>query len=67
MRLEAKVAIISGAAMREWIRRRRNRGEKPPSAEEVKAAAEKKPGGAETMEVVADPTAERVPPRAKAS
>ena len=59
--------IISGKAMREWIRRRRNRGEKPPSADEVKAAAEKKPGGAETMEVVADPTADREPPRAKAS
>ena len=59
--------IISGAAMREWIRRRRHRGEKPPSAEEVKAAAEKKPGGAETMEVVADPTATQEPPRAKAS
>ena len=59
--------IISGAAMREWVRRRRNRGEKPPSAEEVKAAAEKKPGGAETMEVVADPTTTQEPPRAKAS
>ena len=59
--------IISTKAMREWVRRRRNRGEKPPSAEEVKAAAEKKPGGAETMEVVADPTTEQEPPRARAS
>jgi len=59
--------IISPKAMRAWIQRRRSRGEKPPSAEEVKAAAEKKPGGAETMEVVADPTAQQEPPRAKAS
>lgn len=32
---------IGAAAMRAWIARRRARGEKPPSAEEVKTAAEK--------------------------
>jgi membrane protein len=59
--------IISTKAMRAWIHRRRSRGEKPPSAEEVKAAAEKKPLGTETMEVVANPASEQDPPRAKAS
>jgi membrane protein len=49
--------IIGSAAMRRWIEKRRSRGEKPPSADEVKKAAEQKPGGAETMEAVATPPA----------
>jgi membrane protein len=53
--------VIGTAAMRRWIEKRRSRGDKPPSADEVKKAAEQKPGGTETIEAAS------APPAAKAS
>jgi len=47
--------IIGSAAMRRWIAKRRGHGEKPPSADEVKEAAEQKPGGAAAMEAATKP------------
>jgi hypothetical protein len=38
--------LIGPAAMRAWIAKRRKRGEKPPSADEVKKVAEQQPAAA---------------------
>ena len=38
--------MIGSAAMRAWVEKRRQRGEKPPSADEVKEATERQPAAA---------------------
>jgi hypothetical protein len=48
--------IIGPAAMRAWVANRRRDGEKPPSAGEVKEAAEQKPGAKAAMEAAAKPS-----------
>jgi len=40
---------IGPAAMRDWIAKRRQRGEKPPSADEVKEATERRPAAARPL------------------
>jgi membrane protein len=59
--------MIGPAAMRAWIAKRRGRGDKPPSADEVKKAAEQKPGGAATMKAAAKPKEGEAPPQKRAS
>jgi len=49
--------VIGPAAMRAWVVKRRKHGEKPPSAEDVKEAAEQKPGAKAVMEAAAKPQA----------
>ena len=40
---------IGPAAMRDWVAKRRQRGEKPPSADEVKEATERRPAAARPL------------------
>jgi membrane protein len=47
--------MIGPKAMRAWIARRRGHGEAPPSAVEVQAAVENKPGGKAAIEATATP------------
>ena len=53
--------LIGTAAMRAWIARRRKRGEKPPSADEVKEVAEQQPAAA-AVTAAKTPGAEPPPP-----
>jgi membrane protein len=47
--------VIGPAAMRAWLAKRRGEGAKPPSADEVRKAAEQTPGAAAAMDAAATP------------